>query len=230
MSRELHPATSAAVGEDVVYEGWFIRLDILGDPVIIWTGLQDKAFGPGQADAALNNLTFAGMGQLSGLGSIVDGRGGSQAVQLRLPGVDLNDEALRQVVFNKATWQRRQAWIWYATLDSNYNVVGELVRVKTGRMDKMVVRQDARQSFVQVTIESHQAYAGEVLNTKYSEQKEIDSTDVSQSYVHALANMQPVVGGATAGNAQAVNAVAGFVSGGNSAIGGGVSRAIMNQL
>jgi hypothetical protein len=216
MSRDIHSATSTALSQDTVVEAWFIRLDILGDPVQIWTAARDIMFtGPtATGDPKLDGLLFEGMGELGGIGQIVDGRGGSQAVQLTLPGIDLADDALRQVVFNKNRWQRRQAWIWISTLDGDYNIIGRPFRVKTGRIDKMNVGQGRDgQNFVSVTIESHQAYAGEILNTKYSEQRELDSTDTSQDYVHALANMQPVVGGANAGNPPIANTVSNLLSG-----------------
>lgn len=216
MSRELHSATSNALSQDTVVEAWFLRLDILNDPIQIWTGTRDVTFTGATAtgDGKLDGITFEGLGELGGIGQIVDGRGGSQAVQLTLPGVDLNDDALRQVVFNKNRWQRRQAWIWIATLDADYNIIGKPFRVKTGRIDKMNVGQGRDgQNFVSVTVESHQAYAGQVLNTRYSEQRELDNTDTSQDYVHSLANMQPVVGGASAGNPPIVNNVSALVSG-----------------
>lgn len=197
--RILHPSTSAALGADVVYEAWIYRLDILNDPIEIWTGPRNVQF-TNSGDAALDNVTFEGLGDIGEIGNVVDGRGGSQAVSLTLPGINLDDDALRQVVFNKSTWQRRPAWIWIATLDADYNIIGVPFRIKTGRMDNMTVGQGRSGNFVEVIIESHQSYASEELNTKYSEQKDIDATDISQAYVHDLANRTAVIGGTVANN------------------------------
>lgn len=214
--RPLNPATSTALGAKVVYDAWLFRLDIEGDPVIVWTGPRDVSFA-GTGDPALEGVLFVGMGNIGDIGQIVDGRGGSQAVQLRLPGINLADEALRQVVFNENRWQKRSAWIWIATLDENYNIVGVPFRVKTGRMDQMRVGQGRGQNFVQVTIESHQAYASIATNTKYSEQKDIDPTDTSQDYVQDLANRTAIIGGTVTNNASRTAAATGV----NFLLGGG---------
>ena len=197
--RTLNPVTKAALGGNVVNEAWLVRLDIVGDPVICWTGPRDVSFA-GTSDGALNGLTFTAMGPLEGIGEIRDGRGGSQAVNLKLHGINLNDTALRQVVFNKNRWQGRSAWIWVVTLDDAYNIVGEPFRVKTGRMDKMNVGQGRKGNFVQCLIESYAAYASRALNTKYSEQKDIDATDISQNFVADLANRTAIIGGTVASN------------------------------
>lgn len=221
-ARNLHPETKAALGESVVNEAWIFRLDIVDDPVICWTGPRDMTF-VGTGDGALNGLIFEGMGAVEGIGEIRDGRGGSQAVNLKLHGINLNDDALKQVVFNKNRWQGRSAWIWIVTLDDAYNVVGQPFRVKTGRIDKMNVGQGRKGNFVQCTIESYAAYRSEALNTKYSEQRDIDATDTSQAYVHDLANRTAVIGGAVANNPSPANVAL-------AAIGGSAGRLIAKQL
>lgn len=198
--RDLHASTAAALDAEAVYTAWLFRLDIADDPVIVWTGARDYT-PAGTGDAALDGFLFERVGFPGNIGNVVDGRGGSQALSLSLPGVDLNDEALKQVVKDKRRWQFRQAWVWIATLDANYNVVGVPFRVKTGRIDKMNIGQGRKGNYVNVTIESHQAYASEVANTKYSELRDFDPTDTSQNYVHDLANRQAIIGGATANNA-----------------------------
>ena len=39
-----------------------------------------------------------------------------------------------------------------------------------------------------------QSYVSQALNTRYSQQNELDATDTSQDYVHDLANRQPGIG------------------------------------
>lgn len=189
----MQAATSTAAGAQVVYPGWIIRLDILDDPILVWTGL-----GPltpsGTSDAQLNGQTFEGIANVGEISAIVDSREGSQAVKLSLPGVDLQDDALKQVVFDNRRWQFRQAWMWIALFNESGVIQGEPIRVKTGRIDNMEVEFGGETGVVAVNIESHQAYAGDILATRYSEQKEIDSTDISQNFVHSLANQSAVIG------------------------------------
>lgn len=210
--RDLHPSTEAAVDASVVYPAWLFRLDIEGDPVIVWTGARDITFGT-MTDPVLSGLTFERVGNIGDIGNIVDGRGGSQAMNLRLPGVDLDDGDLNDIVTDKSRWQFRQAWVWIATLDASYNIVGEPFRVKTGRMDRMNVGQGRKGSYIGLVIESHQAYASEVGNQKYSELKDFDPSDTSQNFVHDLANRVAIIGGAVANN-PAVNAAVSFITGG----------------
>jgi hypothetical protein len=62
-------------------------------------------------------------------------------------------------------------------------------------MDQMkVIETDDGEGIVECMVESAQAYAGEALNTRYSEQAELDATDNSQRYVWQLANQNPTVG------------------------------------
>lgn len=198
--RDLNASTEAAINASVVYPVWLFRLDILYDPVIVWTGARDITFGA-MTDTALSGLTFERVGSVGDIGNVVEGRGGSQALNLRLPGVDLNDDALKQVVKDKRRWQFRQAWVWMATLDANYDLVGIPFRVKTGRMDRMNVGKGRNAGYINLVVESHQAYASEVGNRKYSELKDFDPTDTSQNYVHDLANRQAIIGGTTVNNA-----------------------------
>lgn len=196
--RSLHPATSTEVGKDALTVVYIVRLDIEDDPILVWTGLGDLSFPPGSTgDGALDGQTFSGITHMVGeVGAAADGKGGSAALELALPGVDLYDEAMRQVVFNRRRWQYRQAWVWMAFLDDDNVVVGRPVRLKTGRMDRMPVEEEGSggQGTVKCRIESAQAYAGEALATRYSETTDLDPTDTSQRYVWQLANMTPALG------------------------------------
>jgi hypothetical protein len=109
--------------------------------------------------------------------------------------VDLTDEAMRQVVYNRNRWQFQPAWLWMVFLDDSGSVIGKPVRLRSGRIDQMVVSEgDDGVGLVRCTVESQQAYASEALNTRYSEQDQLDATDTSQKWVWQLANMNPQVG------------------------------------
>lgn len=197
MTRPLHSATRAELDSQIITPVWIIRLDIKDDPVYVWTGLGARTF-PGSGDAALEGLTFEGIANVGDIGAVTDAKEGSSSLRLALPGVDITDLALRQVVFDERTWQFRGAWIWVALLSASGTVIGQPVRIKKGRMDNMTHEEDAAsgEGTLSVEIESHQAYAGEALNTRWSEQPEVDPTDTSQDYVWALANQSPVLGAA----------------------------------
>jgi len=193
--RPLAPATDNALEAPTVTLVYIVRLDIEGDPILVWTGYGDQLID-GTGDDALDGLTFSGITHLVGeVGAAADGQGGSAALELALPGVDLQDEAMRQVVYDRRRWQYRRAWVWMAFLDEEENIIGRPFRLKTGRIDKMPVEEDDDGTgTVKCRIESQQAYAGEALASRYSETKELDPTDTSQDYVWSLANMEPNIG------------------------------------
>jgi hypothetical protein len=172
-------------------------MDIQTDPIFAWTGFGDLTFTPGQTgDGALDGKTFEGITHLvAEIGAVGDGDTGSEALELRLPGVDLLDEAMKQVVYDRRKWKFRQAWVWLAFLDDAGNVIGKPVRVKTGRMDQMAVREsEDGEGMVVCSIESQQSYAAEALASRWSEQGDIDPADTSQQWVWSLANMTPALG------------------------------------
>ena len=199
MVRPLDTATSAALANATIYPAWLIRLDILTDPVFVWTGI-----GPitltGTGDSALDGYTFDGVAAAGEIGVLSDTDTGSQAVSVALAGCNLNDPAMRQIVYNADTWHYRQAWVWLCLFTSAGALIGKPVRCKTGRMDQFTVEETgAGLGTVTCTIESQQAYAGEADDTCYSEQKfDVDATDTSQDYAWFLSNTQPIMGQANA--------------------------------
>ena len=193
MARDLTAGMITEVQEPLIKPVWILRLDIDTDPLYAWTGRGD--FAPtGTGDSALDGNTFTGLGNIGKIGNIEDTENGSSAVQLILPGVDLNDTALQEVVLNERLWQNRQGWIWFGLLDTTYATIISPTRVKTGRMDQMTVAGSGSSGIVTIALESHQSYVSQALNTRYSQQEELDATDTSQNYVHDLANRQPGIG------------------------------------
>jgi hypothetical protein len=195
------PNTSGAVGDilegEMIPLAFIIRLDIEGDPLFAWTGFGDLAFGAGETgDEALDGQTFEGITHLvAEIGVIQDSQGGSGALEISLPGVDLEEEAMRQVVYNQNAWQFKPAWVWLAVLDDNGSPIGTPIRLKSGRIDQMPVEEtEDGQGSIRCIIESHQAYGSEALATRYSEQQEINPADTSQKWVWQLANMTPGLG------------------------------------
>lgn len=195
MSRSITEPVAIAFGAPILNIAWIIRLEIEGDPIYAWTGLRPLNIPAGFfPDAKLNNTTFEGLANIASIGKIVDSVSGSGAVKLTLPGVRLDDDALRQVVYDKRKWQGLRAYIWVVPVGDNGLLVGPPVRVKTGKMDNMNVEKKRGEGIVSVEIESFATYSQRALMTRYSEQKELDPSDTSQDYVHSLANMTPGIG------------------------------------
>ena len=222
MARTLDPATKTATEAENLNLAWIIRLDIETDPVFAWTGFGDLTFGAGATgDAALDTFTFEGITHLIGeIGAVTDGDSGSDALELRLPGVDLQDELMKQVVYDKRKWKFRPGRVWLALFNDAGNVIGKPIRVKTGHIDQMAVQESEDGDGVIVcTIESQQSYAAEALNSRWSEQTELDPNDNSQQYVYALANMTPALG-----QANVIPGAAGYGGGIYGDFSGGGSR------
>lgn len=207
MSRSLDAATQAALVAPTIYPVWLIRLDFVGEPVYIHTGLGPLSFVSG-FDTPLNGLTFNGIGNVGSISVITDGIDGSQAVTLTLPGVNLANDYLHQIVVDADLWQRQLAYIWLATFDGANNLVGKPFRVKSGRIDQLnlTIDPDSKTGSIDVVIESQQAYSSTALGSRYVEQNQIDSTDNSQAYVYDLANKTPTIGQT---NSNATSIVAG---------------------
>lgn len=197
MSRNIDSATKSALSNPVLPIAAIIRLDIENDPLLAWTGIGDLVFAPGQTgDPALDGLTFKGTAAISEIASITEGDGGSGALELTAPGVDITDVAARQVIYNHNRFRFRQAWVWLVLFDEVTGaIVGKPFRVKTGRIDQMPYQEDeSGKATIKCRIESQASYSEEALNTTYSGQKDIDSTDNSQDWVTALANQTPGIG------------------------------------
>lgn len=195
------PNTTGALGTELDSNNltvvWIIRLDITNDPLFAWTGFGDLTFAAGATgDTALDGQTFQGITHLiAEVGAVQDQQGGSTALEISVPGISLTDEAMRQVVYDRRVWQFKTAYAWLAFLDDNDNVIGNPVRVKSGRMDQMLVEEsEDGTGVIRCVIEGQQAYSAEASGSRYSEQEELDPTDTSQKYVWALANMDPKTG------------------------------------
>jgi hypothetical protein len=197
MTRPLDTATAAAFQQTDLPLAVIFYLDILGDATFAWTGLGDLVFGATETgDPGLDGMTFTGTGTAIQVGQIADKVGGSDVLELTLPGVDLTMPELRQLVYVRNRWQFRRAIVWFAVLDPNtYAIVGKPFRVKTGRIDQMPYSENGSSGMVKCRIEGQQSYGQQPSLTRYTEQNDISPSDVSQNYVYSLANMTAAIGG-----------------------------------
>ena len=197
MARSLDTDTAAALVAPTLYITWFIRLDIANDPVYINSSMTPIYFGAGLGyDAALVGYTFLGVGNIGTIDPITDSTDGSEAMTLTLPGVDMSQDYLHQLVTNGDLWQRKQGWVWFTLMTAAGVMIGKPVRVKSARIDQLTITIDPTQGTgtLVVSLESQQAYSGDALQSRYSEQQDIDSTDTSNIYTADLANKVPGVG------------------------------------
>ncbi len=199
MTRPLEFATSEALDKPVLPLAAIIYLDILDDPLLAWSGLGDLKFAVAETgDANLDGKSFKGTGNLIEVSAVSDGIGGSDALEIALPGVDIAQPMLRQLITNRNRWQFRRAVVWMIALDqTTYSIVGKPFRIKTGRMDKMPLSETRGQGVVKCRIEGQQAYGNTPLGSRYSEQIDINPNDISQKFVHSLANMTATLGQAS---------------------------------
>lgn len=155
----------------------------------------EQSAGLTTGDPSLDGKTFKGLGTIAEISNISDGIGGSDAIEIAMPGVDPFQPAMRQLITDRRRWQFRRAVVWMLALDPDTDaIVGKPFRVKTGRMDRMPYTEGRDGGVIKVRIEGQQAYGNEPLNTRYSEQVDLDPNDNSQQWVHHLANITPELG------------------------------------
>lgn len=194
---DLDPATATALQDDKIYAVWMLALEIDSDPVYINTGLTNLSFPGGSGyDPPLVGPTFIGSGNVGSIDAITDSRDGSQSLKLSLPGVDLADDYLHQIINNSDLWQMKRAYIWLAVVTESGAVIGKPLRVKTGRIDQLTISidPDNNTGTLDCTIESQASYNGDATNSKYSDQARIDPNDTSQIFVSWLANQVAQIG------------------------------------
>jgi len=209
MTRTINSATLAELTSPTIYPVWICRLDVANDPVYVHTGLGNLTFASGMGyDSALVGYTFIGSGNIFKIDVITDSQDGSQTLNLSLPGVQLGDDYLNQIINNGDLWQGNEAYLWFATFDQFGNLVGAPIRVKSARMDQMTMEIDPgnSQGTLTVSLESQAAYNSEANQNRYNQQTQIDSTDTSMIYIYALANAVANIGVAnSAAQTKAIN-------------------------
>lgn len=225
MTRPLEAATATATGQPVLPLAALVYLDVENDPLYAWTGIGDLIFTAGQTgDPSLDGKTFTGLGTIVEISNASEGVGGSDALEISMPGVDPNEPMMRQLVTNRQRWQFRRAIVWMMILDPETEAIeGKPFRIKTGRMDKMPYTEGKQGGVIKVRIEGQQAYGNEPLNSRYSEQVDLNPLDTSQKWIHSLANMPVDLSKSTSGT----GSNSGY-GGGNG--GGGLARWIGSRI
>lgn len=200
MVRPLDPATATATTQSIIPLAAIVKLYVVGDPLLAWTGYGDLVFAANQTgDTELDGNTFKGLEDIVELAGISEGIGGTDGLEITLPGVDLNDDEMKQVIRDRDRWQFQRGIVWLMLLDPDtYAIAGKPFRIRTGRIDNMPYSEANGKGVIKCTIEGQQAYGNEALNSRYSEQVDINPNDTSQTWVWNLANMSAIIGQATA--------------------------------
>lgn len=196
MTRPLENATKTALDQPVLPLAVILYLDIQDDPLYAWSGIGNLVFGPGETgDPSLDGNLFSGTGSIIEVSTVSEGVGGSDALDITMPGVDINEPLLRQLIRDRKRWQFRRAVVWAMVLDPDTGAIeGKPFRIKTGRIDRMPFAENDKQGVVKCKIEGQQAYGNTPLATRYGEAIDINPNDVSGKYVHSLANMTAAIG------------------------------------
>lgn len=101
-----------SLSADAVRLGVLVHLDFANDPVRFWTGNSDIVFG-GQTYVAVSDLINIGS-----LSEDLGARPNSLTLTMAIP-----DDADIELILNQQ-WQGRKAYIYIATFDENWSMIG----------------------------------------------------------------------------------------------------------
>lgn len=222
-------STAQAATETTFAPGWFIFLDVDGDPVRVTNVGVDVAF-VSTGDADLDGFTFTSFGgQNLAVGDISNSDSGSDTLTIALSGILNLDTDLLTAIGDKATWQGRTARIWMNAYDeTGATPQGAIAPFYTGYMSSVRIvsspggdGQNGTQA-IQVSIENWLAAFNAASNRSYLNQKDYDSADTSAAATLAASNGTMRNGGAGSGGTS--------VGGGGGHIGGGLPIGIGTKI
>lgn len=184
----IDPNTSAALQSGILEPVIICRLDVLGDPVLSWSGPGN--FAPsGTGDQALDGHVFSSVSgvpveisDFSQTGNI------SEPVRIELPAHDLDQVLLRQVIRDNRVWQGRKAWLWLGLLDTDQaGLVGAPIRIYTGYITSINVSINDEESIASVTLDQDLQRSSS-RPFRWTEHANIFPGDTASTYVHGLFN------------------------------------------
>ena len=187
MSRDLTSTMQSALQQQTIRPVLISYLDIASDPISMWTG--SGTFAPtGSPDAILNGKTFYSDQSFVDVSDIVEDQGIGGPVTIILKASDLDEDALRQVSRDRASWRGRPAYMWLGLLNETLNAVHSYpVRIKTGIMTQMVVTRSYGEVVIQLTVDVDVSNARSAPFRLLDHQR-IHSGDTFSSFVIELSN------------------------------------------
>lgn len=162
-------------------------LDILGDPIAMWTGNGD--FAPsGGADPVLNGKVYYRSESFANISEIQQDESIGAPVVITLKANDLDESALRQVVRDKRRWLGRKAYVWLGIFDEDgKTVLSEPFRIKTGILTEAQIIRSTGEAALQFSIDSDLQNARSAA-LRYVEHQNIFEGDTFSAYMVDLAN------------------------------------------
>ena len=162
-------------------------LDILGDPIAMWTGNGD--FAPsGGSDPVLNGKVYYRSESFASVSEIQQDEGIGAPVIVTLKANDLDESALRQVIRDKRRWLGRKAYIWLGVYDEDgKTVLSEPTRIKTGILAEAQISRSTGDVSLQFSIDSDLQNAKSA-PLRYVEHQKIFEGDLFSSFIIELAN------------------------------------------
>ncbi|GLI99114.1 hypothetical protein [Sphingobium sp. BS19] len=179
---------SAALDQDFIRPGFFVFLDIVGDPVRCTTlGVDITITGSGIAE--IDGFLFAGISSdFVDISPVRMKEGGSEQVTAKLSGLrDIDNDTLN-TLGNSANWQGREALLWRMIRDGNGTQQGAIQHYYTGTMTSVRISGDPAGQTIEVAIESYLAALAAPSNRTYLDQEKYDSGDLSARAAIAIAN------------------------------------------
>jgi hypothetical protein len=204
-------STAQAAVEETFAPGWFIFLDVDGDPVRVTNVGQDVTF-TSTGDADLDGFTFVSFGgQNLDVGDISNSDSGSDTLQIALSGILSIDSDLLNDIGDRTKWQGRAARIWMNAYDETGTTPqGAIAPFYTGYMSSIRIVAGAPQNGqngtqgIQLSIENWLAAFNTASNRSYLNQKDYDSADTSAAATIACSNGTMRNGGANTGGSTGI--------------------------
>lgn len=162
-------------------------LDILGDPISMWTGA--GYFQPtGSDDEILNGKTFFSAQAFVEISDIKEDQGIGGPVSIVLKANDIDEDSLRQFVRDKRKWRGRNAYLWMGLFNETMNgVLPYPIRIKTGIMTRVLVNRTSSEVLLELTVDVDLQNA-KASPFRWVDQSRVYEADKFASFVASLGN------------------------------------------
>lgn len=182
------PVASAALDADWIRPGFFVFLDIAGEPIRVNTlGFDISMSGTGYPE--MDGHIFEGTdAKLVDIGSVQIKSGGSEQLTARLSGLrDIDNETLN-IIGDPANWQGKVAMLWRLIRDESGVQRGAIQHYYTGYMVSLGIKGGVTEQTIELAIEGYLSAFSAASNRSYLDQELFDPGDFSAEAAIAIAN------------------------------------------